>query len=78
MIQVKEVIVTDMARKGTGTHITSPIRALLEVYTRDGELLAFHDSRGNYSVEDVIEFSNFRLLHQDLPIETALQQWRPY
>ena len=57
MIQVQELIVTDLSRKGTGKDVTSLIRTVLEVYTKNGELLAYHDSQGNYSVEDLISFS---------------------
>lgn len=75
MIQVKELIVTDLSRKGTGKDVTSPIRTVLEVYTKDGELLAYHDSQGNYSVEDLISFSKFCLSNKELSTEDALQKW---
>ena len=76
MIQVKELIVTDLSRKGTGKDVTSPIRTVVEVYTKDGELLACHDSQGNYSVEDLISFSKFCLSNKELPIDEALQKWK--
>jgi len=76
MIQVKELIVTDLSRKGTGKDVTSPIRTVLEVYTKDGELLAYHDSQGNYSVEDLISFSMFCLSNKELSIDEALQKWK--
>jgi hypothetical protein len=77
MIQVKELIVTDLSRKGTGKDVTSPIRAVVEVYTKEGELLAYHDSQGNYSVEDLISFSNFCLSNKELSSEDALKKWKP-
>lgn len=77
MIQVKELIVSDLSRKGTGKEVTSPIRTVLEVYTKDGELLAYHDSQGNYSVEDLISFSKFCLSNKNLSSEEALQKWKP-
>lgn len=77
MIQVKELIVTDLTRKGTGKDVTSPIRTVLEVYTKDGELLAYYDSQGNYSVEDLISFSNFCLSNKELSSQEALQKWKP-
>lgn len=77
MIQVKELVITDLSRKGTGKDVTSPIRTVLEVYTKDGELLAYHDSQGNYSIEDLISFSNFCLSNKELSSEEALQKWKP-
>lgn len=76
MIQVKELIITDLLRKGNGKDVTSPIRTVLEVYTKDGELLAYHDSQGNYSVEDLVSFSKFYLSNKDLSIDEALQKWK--
>ncbi|RTL48862.1 MAG: hypothetical protein EKK39_12010 [Sphingobacteriales bacterium] len=76
MIQVKELIVTDLSRKGTGKDVTSPIRTVLEVYTKNGELLAYHDSQGNYSVEDLISFSKFCLSNKELSIDEALKKWK--
>lgn len=76
MIQVKELIVTDLSIKGAGKDVTSPIRTVLEVYTKDGELLAYHDSQGNYSVEDLISFSRFCLSNKELSIDEALQKWK--
>lgn len=78
MIQVKELIVTDLSRKGTGKDVTSPMRTVLEVYTKDGELLAYHDSQGNYSVEDLISFSKFCLSNKELSIDEALKKWKLY
>lgn len=75
MIQVQELIVTDLSRKGTGKDVTSLIRTVLEVYTKNGELLAYHDSQGNYSVEDLISFSMFCLSNKELSIDEALQKW---
>ena len=76
MIQVKELILTDLSRKGTGKDVTSPIRNILEVYTKEGELLAYHDSQGNYSVEDLISFSKFYLSNKELSSEEALKKWK--
>ena len=77
MIQVKELIVTDLSRRGTGKDVTSPIRTVLEVYSKDGELLAYNDSQGNYSVEDLISFSKFCLSNKELSSEEALKKWKP-
>lgn len=76
MIQVKELIVTDLSRKGTGKDVTGPIRTVLEVYTKDGELLACHDSQGNYSVEDLVSFSKFCLSNKELSTDEALKKWK--
>ena len=76
MIQVKELIITDLSRKGSGKDVTSPIRTVLEVYTKEGDLLAFNDSQGCYSIEDLISFSKFCLSNKDLSSEEALKKWK--
>jgi hypothetical protein len=76
MIQAKELIVTDLSRKGNGKDVTSPIRTVLEVYTKDGELLAYRGCQGNYSVEDLVSFSSFCLSNKELSISEALQKWK--
>ena len=77
MVEVKELIVTDLSRKGTGKDVTSPIRTVLEIYTKDGKLLAYLDSQGNFSVEDLISFSSFCLSNKELSVSEALQKWKP-
>ncbi len=76
MIQVKELVVTDLSRKGSGQNILSPVRSVFEVYSKQGELLAFHDSQGNYSIEDIISFGNFCLSNKDLQIEEIFSKWK--
>jgi hypothetical protein len=57
MIQVKELVVTDLSRRGKGRDEISPVRSVLEVCTNEGELLAVHDSQGNYTVEQLVAFA---------------------
>jgi len=76
MIQVKELVVTDLSRKGSGQNELSPVRSVLEVYSKEGELLAIHDSQGNYSVEDLIAFGKLCLSKTDLSIEDLFKKWK--
>lgn len=76
MIQVKELVVSDLSRKGTGLNELSPIRSVFEVYSKEGDLLAVNDSQGNYSVEDLIAFGIFCLSKKDLSIEEIFKQWK--
>ncbi len=76
MIQVKELIISDLSRKGTGQNELSPIRSVFEVYSKNGILLAVNDSQGNYSVEDLIAFGKFCLSKNDLPIEDLFNKWK--
>lgn len=78
MIQVKELIVTDLSRRGNGRDETSPVRSVLEVYTKDGELLAVYDSQGNYTVEQLIEFAKLCREKSDIAIENIYQSWLKY
>lgn len=75
MIQVKELVLTDLSRRGNGRDETSPVRDVLEVYTKDGELLAVHDSQGNYTVEQLIAFAKLCREKSDLEIEKIYQSW---
>lgn len=74
MIHVKELVVTDLSRKGTGQNELSPIRSVFEVYSKDGNLLAMNDSLGNYSVEDLVAFGKFCMSKKDLSIEEIFKQ----
>lgn len=76
MIQVKELVVSDLSRKGTGQTELSPIRSVFEVYSKEGDLLAMHDSLGNFSVEDLIAFGKFCMSKKDLSIEEIFKQWK--
>ncbi len=76
MIQIKELIVTDLSRKGSGKDILSPVRKVLEVYSKQGDLLAFHDSCGNFSIEDLVEFGQFCLSNKDLTVEEIFNKWK--
>ncbi|HAY32566.1 MAG TPA: hypothetical protein PK536_10185 [Ignavibacteria bacterium] len=75
MIKVKELIVTDLSRRGNGRDETSPVRSILEVYTKNGELLAVHDSQGNYTVEQLIAFAKLCREKSDVAIEKIYQSW---
>mgnify|MGYP000864421306 CR=1 FL=1 len=76
MIQVKELVVTDLSRRGNGRDETSPVRAVLEVYTKEGELLAVHDSQGNYTVEQLIAFAKLCREKSDVAIEKVYHSWQ--
>jgi predicted proteasome-type protease len=69
MIQVKDLVVTDLSRRGNGRDEISPVRSIIEVYTKDGELLAVHDSQGNYTVEQLVAFAKLCREKSDETIE---------
>jgi hypothetical protein len=75
MIQVKELVVTDLSRRGNGRDEISPARCILEVYTKEGELLAVHDSQGNYTVEQLVAFAKLCREKSDVAIEKIYQSW---
>ena len=53
-IEVKQVVVTELRRMGTGI-APSPIRIIKEVYDFDGNLIAGNDPC-EFSVESILEF----------------------
>ena len=75
MIQVKELIITDLSRRGSGREETSPIRSVLEIYTKEGELLAVSDNQGNYTVEQLIAFAKLCRQKPEESIENIFQFW---
>jgi len=75
MIQVKELIVTDLSRRGNGCNEISPVRSVLEVYTKEGELLAVHDSQGNYTVEQLVDFAKLCREKSDVAVEKIYRSW---
>lgn len=75
MIQVKELVITDLSRRGTGKDETSPVRSVLEVYSKNGDLLAVHDSHGNYTVEQLISFAKLCREKSEISIEKNYQSW---
>lgn len=76
MVEVKEVVVTDLARRGSGKDELSPVRSVLEVYSKEGQLIALHDSLGNYSLEDLISFATLCRQKTDLSLAEVLRIWK--
>jgi hypothetical protein len=76
MIQTQELIITDLSRRGNGQNETSPIRTVVEIYTKDGQLLASNDSRGNYTVEQMIEFGKICQAKKELSAEEIYLSWK--
>lgn len=76
MTEVKELIVTDLSRRGSGKNELSPVRSVLEVYSKNGELLAINDSQGNYAIEDLIAFGKFCASKTDMSIEDLFKKWK--
>jgi predicted proteasome-type protease len=78
MIQVKELVITDLSRRGTGKDETSPVRSVLEVYSKEGDLLAVHDSQGNYTVEQLISFAKLCREKSEISIENNYLSWSKF
>jgi hypothetical protein len=76
MIEVKELIVSDLVSAGKGVAPHSPVRRVLEVYTKEGICLARHDNFGNFSSEDLYEFGIFCLANKDLSIDKIFERWK--
>lgn len=58
MIEVKEVIVTDILTRGDGKK--SPIRPVIQVFEKDGTLIAENDPHDEtFSLFDLIHFARW-------------------
>ncbi len=60
---------------GNGCNETGTFRSALEVYTKDGDLLAVQDCQGNYTVEQLIAFAKLCREKSDLTVEKVFQSW---
>lgn len=61
-----------------GKKLKAQLEQSLKAIQKDGKLLAYNDSQGNYSVEDLVSFYKFCRSSKELPIEEALKKWKPY
>lgn len=76
MVEVRELIVCDLSSAGKGIAPHSPVRRVLEIYTKEGVCLARHDGLGNFSSEDLYEFGKFCLANKDLSIDKIFEKWK--
>lgn len=58
MVVCKEVIITELSRRGDGGQ-NSPIRILTQIYDKSGKLIAEADPCGGYTMEDMLSFAEF-------------------
>lgn len=75
-VKLMQVIYCTKERRGDGKSDISPVRAITEVFTTDGELIAEKDPCGGYSREDMISFA----LHYKSGVSSAvpgqaLKEW---
>ena len=56
-VKVMQVIYCTKKRRGSGRDETSPVRAVTEIFTPEGELIAEKDPCGGYTREDLINFA---------------------
>ena len=57
-VYVAELIVCEKERRGTGKCKSSPIREVLQIYTKDGNLLAEYD-RLSSPIEVIVDFIKY-------------------
>ena len=55
----KEVIISDLARRGSGKDPTSPLRIITQVYEKTGELIAEFDPNGGFTLEEMLSFAEY-------------------
>lgn len=75
MVKLEELIVIDQRTAGSGTSPVSPIRRILEVYSKEGRLLATHDPNGGYTQEKMFDFAEYCRKRPDVPINVAWDNW---
>lgn len=75
-VEIRELIVTNFSKRGSGKDETSPVRTILEIYAKDGKLMAWNDTQGNFAVEDLIAFGKFCTSNSALPIEESFLKWK--
>lgn len=77
MVVCKELIITDIARRGSGKDQTSPVRSVRQVFDKDGTLLAEYDHCGSFSIEQLFDFARHCRNMDNATIEDAYQKWKP-
>lgn len=75
MVLLQELIISNQSRKGDGLTELSPIRKILEIYTKNGELIAMSDSFGNFSLEDLVSLVEYCLDNKQLSINKIINNW---
>lgn len=56
MVKCEEFVISDLLIKGDGKE--TPVRRIIQIYKKDGELLAENDPIGNFNIEQLIMFEN--------------------
>jgi hypothetical protein len=76
-VKVMQVIYCTKKRRGSGRDETSPVRAIREILTTDGELLAERDPCGGYTREELISFAlDFKSGRLGEDILQAYKDWQ--
>lgn len=75
-IYCQEVIISNQTRRGTGEYL-SPVRAIQQVYTKDGELLGELDpSPETYCHMDLVHFANYCTNNNvNIPSISTVKEW---
>ena len=75
-ICVKEVIVSNLTRRGTGTRM-SPVRIVTEVFEKDGTLIAEKDSYNEKFVQgDLVHFARWcAVTGNTAPAFSDVEKW---
>ncbi len=75
-IECKEVIISNLTNRGNGT-ILNPCRKVLQIYNKNGELLAENDSNNCFfSLLQVISFAKWCKENSIEPInKEAIEKW---
>ena len=59
MVICKEVVLCGLTRRGDGKSPSTPVRAITEVYDKDGTLIAEKDPCGGFNIEDLADLAGF-------------------
>ena len=78
MIVCKEVIISDLERRGSGKDQTSPIRAIIQVYEKTGVLIAEFDPNGGFTLEEMLSFAEYFSKEGGTIKEWMLNQKSPF
>ncbi len=67
-VQCVEVIISKQLRRGSGKSNRSPIRAITQVFTKNGDLIAEHDPcPENFTPSDLVKFAQYLELNKIIP-----------
>jgi len=75
-VYVSEVIISHQTRRGTGNDVTSPVRIITQVFTKEGEFIAERDPMPEtFALMDLVHYANWCKRASREPSSDSAKKW---